>query len=304
MVENKTKFEISVWNSVEAKEGVGATVRRALGIRHKEDLDPFLMMDHFKVKLPGGFPDHPHRGFETVTYMFSGEILHEDFKGHKGNIGPGDVQWMTAGKGIVHSEMPGSWDEYSIGIQLWINLNRSNKMCEPLYQEFTNEKIPVVEIDDESYIKIISGNFNGKTGPVKSVTSVEYYDIYLKENQSFEINIGKGKKNCFIYVHSGESINILGKKIEKYQSSSIFSNNKQDEILTIKTEKYNSEKLTGFILLIGTLIEEPISKYGPFVMNTMDEIENTFRDYQLGRNGFEGAHEWESKIKDLSKKKK
>lgn len=304
MVDNNTKFEVNVWNSVEAKEGVGATVRRAIGIRQKEDLDPFLMMDHFNVKLPGGFPDHPHRGFETVTYMFSGEILHEDFKGHKGKIGPGDVQWMTAGKGIVHSEMPGSWDEESIGIQLWINLNKSNKMCEPLYQEFTNDKIPKVNLEKESFIKIISGNYKNNIGPVKSITSVEYYDVYLSENQNFEINIGKGKKNCFIYVHSGEKIIILGKTINKFQSSSIFSNNKEDEILHIKTENTKTNKLTGFILLIGTLIEEPISKYGPFVMNTKNEIEDTFRDYQLGRNGFEGAHEWESKIKDLSKKKK
>lgn len=124
-------------------EGVGAKVRRAIGTSELQDLDPFLMLDFFKVRLPAGFPDHPHRGFETVTYMLSGKILHEDFKGNAGELGPGDIQWMTAGKGIVHAEMPGSHHEDSIGFQLWINLPKNKKMTEAKYQEFKKDQIPV-----------------------------------------------------------------------------------------------------------------------------------------------------------------
>jgi len=114
-------------------EGVGAKVRRIIGTPELRRLDPFLILDHFNVKLPGGFPDHPHRGFETVTYMLEGEVLHEDFKGNKGRLGPGDLQWMTAGKGILHAEMPGSWEQEAIGFQLWINLAAKNKFCDPQY---------------------------------------------------------------------------------------------------------------------------------------------------------------------------
>lgn len=130
-----------VWKPKYQGEGRGARVRRIIGsqILSKKEMDPFLMLDHFNVKLPAGFPDHPHRGFETVTYMLSGKIHHEDFRGHKGTIGPGDIQWMTAGKGIVHAEIPGSKTEASIGFQLWINLKKEDKMKEvrsPTSQDF------------------------------------------------------------------------------------------------------------------------------------------------------------------------
>ena len=115
-------------------EGVGARVLRVVGNQYLKNFDPFLMLDFFKVKLPAGFPDHPHRGFETVTYMLEGEFYHEDFKGHQGKIGPGDIQWMTAGRGIVHAEIPASSEQYSLGFQLWINLRKGNKMDPPAYQ--------------------------------------------------------------------------------------------------------------------------------------------------------------------------
>jgi redox-sensitive bicupin YhaK (pirin superfamily) len=123
----------NIFSPAEQGEGDGAKVRRIIGSRSLGNLDPFLMLDLFNVKLPAGFPDHPHRGFETVTYMLSGKVLHEDFKGHRGEIGPGDIQWMTAGRGIVHAEMPSSFDEPSLGFQLWINLHAANKFCEPQY---------------------------------------------------------------------------------------------------------------------------------------------------------------------------
>ena len=131
--ENNLKQMTIAFEPREQGEGDGAKVRRVIGCRQLNNLDPFLMLDLFNVKLPAGFPDHPHRGFETVTYMLSGEVHHEDFTGNAGVIGPGDIQWMTAGKGIVHAEMPGSFDQSSLGFQLWINLEARNKFCEPQY---------------------------------------------------------------------------------------------------------------------------------------------------------------------------
>jgi len=129
--ENNLKSLAQSFEPREQGEGDGARVRRIIGSRHLDNLDPFLMLDLFDVKLPAGFPDHPHRGFETVTYMLEGEVHHEDFTGTRGVIGPGDIQWMTAGKGIVHAEMPGSFDLRSFGFQLWINLEARNKFCQP-----------------------------------------------------------------------------------------------------------------------------------------------------------------------------
>ena len=130
---NTLKAISQTFTAAEQNEGVGARVRRFIGIQRLDTLDPFLMLDLFNVALPAGFPDHPHRGFETVTYMLSGEMSHEDFRGHKGVIGPGDIQWMTAGKGIVHSEIPMSFTEPAIGFQLWLNLDKKNKFNEPRY---------------------------------------------------------------------------------------------------------------------------------------------------------------------------
>ena len=125
-----------VFEAKEQAEGAGARVKRFIGVRNLPNLDPFLMLDNFNVKLPGGFPDHPHRGMETVTYMLSGAVKHEDFKGNAGDLEGGDVQWMTAGKGIVHAEMPASFDVPAYGFQLWLNLDRAHKYCDPQYQEF------------------------------------------------------------------------------------------------------------------------------------------------------------------------
>jgi quercetin 2,3-dioxygenase len=159
-------------------EGKGAKVIRVIGNQYLRNLDPFLMLDYFKVRLPAGFPDHPHRGFETVTYMQQGSFYHEDFKGHKGKIGPGDLQWMTAGKGILHSEVPASYDEDNLGFQLWINLESKNKMIEPAYQEYTSDKIQVYQ-GDKVEVKIISGKWEGKTGPIYARTPSYYFDVHI-----------------------------------------------------------------------------------------------------------------------------
>ena len=161
-------------------EGDGATVTRIIGRQQLLSLDPFLMLDLFKVKLPAGFPDHPHRGFETVTYMLDGEVHHEDFKGHRGIVGPGDIQWMTAGKGIVHAEMPGSWEQDSYGFQLWINLTSKSKFCEPGYQEFSAKNIPQYK-DNQMIAKVISGDVFGVKGPIVARTPTYFIDFQFAE---------------------------------------------------------------------------------------------------------------------------
>ena len=177
-------------------------------------MDPFLMLDLFNVKLPAGFPDHPHRGFETVTYMLSGSMCHEDFKGHAGEIKAGDIQWMTAGKGIVHAEMPASFDIPAVGFQLWINLDAKSKFCEPGYQEFLSQTIPVYN-DDKISAKVIAGEVFGMKGPVVARTPTYFIDFSMKKGSQYKHVIPK-TWNSMIVVHSG-SLGIQNKaKTLKY----------------------------------------------------------------------------------------
>ena len=169
----------------------------------------FLMLDIFNVKLPAGFPDHPHRGFETVTYMLSGKVAHEDFKGHSGTIGPGDIQWMTAGKGIVHAEMPTSFDEAGIGFQLWINLDSSHKFCEPQYQEFLSNNIPLYTGDDGMSAKVISGDVFGVKGPITARTPTYFIDFMFDKADSTYTHVIPKDWNSMIVVHSG-SVSVQG----------------------------------------------------------------------------------------------
>lgn len=181
-------------------EGAGATVRRAIGVNELPDLDPFLMLDFFNVKLPAGFPDHPHRGFETVTYMISGSILHEDFKKNAGEIGPGGVQWMTAGKGIVHAEMPSSHHEASIGFQLWINLPKDKKLSEPNYQEFDKDDMPVYN-EEGIRVVVISGSYKGVDAKINPASTAHFFDVHLEPGKRFDIDIPLGW-NGLVYPYS------------------------------------------------------------------------------------------------------
>ena len=158
------------------------------------------MLDLFNVKLPAGFPDHPHRGFETVTYMLSGKIMHEDFKGHRGEIGPGDIQWMTAGKGIVHAEMPSSFEEPAVGFQLWINLHAANKFCEPQYQEFLKDNIPLYKNPENGMqAKVISGEVFGVKGPIVARTPTYFLDfIFDKAGTVYAHTIPKGWNSIIV----------------------------------------------------------------------------------------------------------
>lgn len=255
------------------------------------------MLDYFKVRLPAGFPDHPHRGFETVTYMKSGKFYHEDFKGHKGIIGPGDIQWMTAGKGIVHSEMPGSFDEDSLGFQLWLNLKSTEKMKDPRYQEFTKDQVPLFE-KEGSKVKIICGTWEGHTGPIIYNTPSIYMDVEMEKNGEFNIPIN-GNWNSIIFVYDGQI---------SYTAQNAKHNVQKDHCLVLEKStngdiihKVNASQGAKFVLIGGQPLNEPVVNYGPFVMNTNTQIQQTFIDYQTGKNGFEGADQWESKIQELSK---
>lgn len=282
-------------------EGVGARVRRIIGSSslNKKDMDPFLMLDYFNVKLPAGFPDHPHRGFETVTYMLSGKIHHEDFKGHKGTIGPGDIQWMTAGKGILHAEIPASKTEPSVGFQLWINLHKKEKMKKPAYQEYKSEDIPYVDKWDEAGVKakVMAGEAFDVKGPIYTRTPAEYIDFEMKKEAVYKHTI-PGRWNFLIFCHSGSfEISQEDGAVQKLETdaAAFMEINDDDELLEIKALEDNSK----FLLVAGLPIGEPISSYGPFVMNTDEEISDTLSDYSNSENGFEGADTWESEIKDL-----
>ena len=271
-------------------EGDGATVFRVMPNNKFSNFDPFLMMDLGEARLPNGFPDHPHRGFETVTYVLKGTAFHEDFKGNSGQLKEGMVQWMTAGKGIVHSEMPGSFDETTVITQLWINLPKAKKMIEPYYQEFSREQIKTVKQQGVT-VKLIAGEFEGQTGVVETNTPILYLDISLEDNKKVEITIKAGFRG-FILVHEGELK--WNKEVLKEKQSGFFEVQVTDSLLVLKG---NGKA----VVVAGMPIGEPVVQHGPFVMNTREEIEQAFQDYRLARNGFEGAHEWRSRIREMAK---
>lgn len=264
-------------------EGVGAEVRRIIGSNQVRNLDPFLMMDHFEVHKPNGFPDHPHRGFETVTYMLEGKCQHEDFRGHYGEIGPGGIQWMTAGRGILHAEMP-STDKME-GIQLWVNLKASDKMCEAAYQEKTSEEI-LKTTGNGVTVTIIAGESLGAKAETVTKTPAFFLDILMQTGSELVQQVNEGW-NSFIYVISGK-VRVGPTEISTNQAA----------ILTKEegTVLFNSLENCRFIFLAGCPIGEKIVQHGPFVMNNENQIHEAMRDFQNGTNGFEGAHNWRSRI--------
>jgi len=290
----------SVFRSIEkifsppiVPEGDGATVRRIIGTSLLKRLDPFLMLDHFNVKLPAGFPDHPHRGFETVTYMLKGSMYHEDFKGHKGLINPGDCQWMTAGKGIVHAEMPGSKNEVSNGFQLWINLPNKERLCDPQYQEIPKDKIPVVQKDNTT-VKVISGESLGTKGPIFHRTPTFYLDVEMEAKGKLEQLIPKNW-NGFVYLYEGSAF-FGSEELKASDGQVVLLKKEEPETLLVQTKDDKAK----FIFIAGQPLNESVVQYGPFVAGTMNEIYQTFEDYEEGKNGFEGAKEFVSKISSMS----
>ncbi|KAM7504248.1 hypothetical protein LguiB_003152 [Lonicera macranthoides] len=272
-------------------EGVGAIVRRSIGRFELKYFDPFLFLDEFSsgslLSAPAGFPDHPHRGFETVTYMLQGALTHEDFEGHKGTIGVGDLQWMTAGRGIVHSEMPAAHGTQK-GLQLWINLSSKYKMIEPGYQEIMSKDIAEASKDGVK-VKIIAGESFGIKSPVYTRTPTLYLDFTLKPGAHLQQPIPI-TWNSFVYVIEGEGV------FGNYKSTPTTAHH----ILLLGLGgdgvcAWNkSSKVLRFVLVGGEPLGEPVVQFGPFVMNTQQEIDQTIEDYENCKNGFENAEYWRS----------
>ena len=261
-------------------DGAGVKLTRVIGQPQLADLDPFLMLDEFGTDNPGdyiaGFPDHPHRGFETVTYMLDGRMRHRDNHGHEGVLVPGSVQWMSAGRGIVHSEMPEQQEGRMRGLQLWINLPARDKMTAPRYQEFGPEKIPQVELG-AARVKVIAGSVDGVAGPiVQPATDPTYLDVELAPAGLFTHTLPAGHA-AFAYVYEGSVL--IGEG-----DSATTVNTHELAVLTdggpVRLEGRSSARV---ILLAGRPLHEPVAKYGPFVMNTREELMQAFEDFQQGR---------------------
>ncbi|KAJ0229902.1 Pirin-like protein [Hirschfeldia incana] len=276
-------------------EGFGAVVRRSIGRFELRYFDPFLVLDEFSATAPAGFPDHPHRGFETVTYMLEGEILHEDCEGHKGTIREGGLQWMTAGKGIVHSEMPSSnvnGTTQNKGLQLWINLSSKHKLVMPSYQEIESKDIAESEKDGVR-VRIIAGEWNGVKSKICTRTPTMYLDFTLSPGSKISQHIPL-HWNAFVYVLQGHGR--FGDA--KPQHSTAAAHN----LLILGSGGDRLEAWNGsdsglplrFVLVGGEPIGEPVVQFGPFVMNTQEEIDQTIDDFENFTNGFEKARHWKS----------
>ncbi len=269
---------------IATSDGAGVKLRRSLGGQQQVRLDPFLMLDEFSSNDPNdyvaGFPAHPHRGFETVTYMLEGHMLHEDHLGNQGHLKTGGVQWMTAGRGIIHSEMPQQVSGAMRGFQLWINLPAKEKMKAPGYQDIQVEDIPTVNLSHGGMLKIIAGSYDdsGKVikGPIASITTEPLFlDVHLPSGGVFEYAISAAH-NAFLYVYEGELA--VGEPLKMVPKQAAVVLSKGDR-LWVKAGAAGAQ----FIILSALPLHEPIVQYGPFVMNTRAEIEQAIEDYQNNR---------------------
>jgi redox-sensitive bicupin YhaK (pirin superfamily) len=270
--------------SINTSDGAGVKLLRSLGQRQNSRLDPFLMLDEFGSEEASdyiaGFPPHPHRGFETVTYMLEGHMLHEDHMGNKGHLRDGDVQWMSAAHGIIHSEMPQQQQGRMHGFQLWINLPAREKMKPASYRDIPAAKIPVVQLKAGGSVKVIAGSFvDGDTrtaGPVQGLaTQALYLDVQLPKGQSFE-HATPTSHNALIYLYEGElSIGADAAAVTVSDHGAALLNAGDSVKVTARSD-------ARFLLLAAQPLNEPVVQYGPFVMNTREEIEQAIRDYQSG----------------------
>jgi len=260
---------------IQTTDGAGVNLTRIIGSPELNMLDPFLLLDEFGSDNPddyiAGFPPHPHRGFETITYMLNGKWQHKDSAGNEGKLGEGSVQWMTAGRGIIHSEMPIQTDGLSRGFQLWLNLPKEKKMIEPAYQDIESEQIPIVK-EKAGMVKVISGNFHGTVGPGKSHTPILILDIQLLENSELTIPLTDGW-NVFSFIYEGDVF--AGQKLSKGQLAVY----EKDGDVDFKT-KNNKARI---FFAAGEPLNEPVARGGPFVMNTRGEVLQAFEDFQNGQ---------------------
>ncbi len=286
-----------VWKSRPTIEGAGVHLKRAFGYYQVPELDPFLLLDDFRSDNPDhylkGFPWHPHRGIETITYVLRGEVEHGDSMGNNGLITSGDVQWMTAGNGIIHQEMPkGDKKRVMSGFQLWANLPASHKMMDPRYRDVKNLQIPEITHKSGAKVKVMSGKVDGTQGPVQDiVTDPEYLDVTVPAGAAFAHPVKRGR-NGFAYVIEGEGYfdqsrdayghEIVGTNYFDLKRSCLCGNetiilyDDGDEVAV------SSENGVRFLLASGKPIGEPVAWYGPIVMNTQEELRIAFEEYQNG----------------------
>lgn len=262
------------------REGAGVHLHRVFGFNEKPLFDPFLLLDDFRSDDPAqyikGFPWHPHRGIETITYVTAGEVEHGDSLGNKGIIRAGDVQWMTAGSGIIHQEMPqGDLEGIMYGFQLWANLPAQNKMMDPKYRDVTKTQIPVIRLENGTSVKVIAGEIEGRKGPVDDVLiEPVYLDISIKPKQEFIHNINTSH-TVFAYITDGSGS--FSENDEFSENGHVILFDKGDHI-RIKA----GEKGLSFLLISGKPLNEPVAWYGPIVMNTRKELEIAFDEYKKG----------------------
>lgn len=263
-------------------EGAGVRLRRSIGTRNLDYLDPFLLLDHFASKNPSdyeaGFPLHPHRGIETVTYVLAGAVLHSDTLGNAGSIGAGEIQWMTAGGGIMHEEMPRVLPEGVFGFQLWVNLPAKLKMTRPRYQGIRNSEIPVITLADEATVRVIAGTLGTIDGPVSGIAAdPTYLDVFIPARASFTHATSRGH-TAFAYVFEGEAAFGGDRGTEETISATKLLVFGDGDYLSVAT----AESSVRFLLVSGKPLHEPIARYGPFVMNTREEINQALVDLQEG----------------------
>jgi len=261
-------------------EGAGVHLHRAFGSYEVPQFDPFLMLDDFRAQRPedylAGFPTHPHRGIETVTYMLKGSVEHEDSMGNTGSVHAGDVQWMTAGSGIIHSEMPKPVNGQMGGFQLWVNLPRSHKMMDPRYQEITHHQIPTVSPSKGVTIRVICGTVQDVKGPVRDIVAdPEYLDVSMDPDAVFSHPVKEGY-TAFAYVIGGEGT---------FDPREGYPVNNRDLVLFgngLSTWARSSGRGFRFLFFSGKPIHEPVAWRGPIVMNTTEELRQAFREYEEG----------------------
>ena len=261
---------------IDTSDGAGVKLRRIIGGPDLNMLDPFLLFDEFGSENPddyiAGFPPHPHRGFETITYMLNGKFRHKDSAGNEGLLTDGSVQWMTAGRGVIHSEMPEKTDGLVRGFQLWLNLPKKLKMIDPSYNDISSQNIPEVNTDGGK-VRIISGIYKGIEGPGLPHTGMSYFDVILNPSKGIEISLDNFW-NTFIYVYSGEAI-IENETIQKGQLAVL----SEKGLLNFTS---NKKSVLKCIVISGEPLNEPVARGGPFVMNTKEEVLKAFNDYQQG----------------------
>jgi quercetin 2,3-dioxygenase len=267
--------------SVPASDGAGVKLSRSLGQTPHLRVDPFLMLDEFSSENPddyvAGFPAHPHRGFETVTYMLDGHMLHEDHLGNQGHLKSGGAQWMTAGRGIIHSEMPQQESGRMRGFQLWINLPANEKMKPAGYRDIQAEEIPRVELPGGAVVKVIAGTLDSEgrhvEGPIQGVSTAPLFlDVRLPAGAQFRQAVG-AEHSAFVYPYEG-SVRVGGKEVLRGDAGVLVNGDRIEAIA--------GDKEARFILLAALPLREPVVQYGPFVMNSREEIEQALRDYSTG----------------------